>query len=91
MNALPNADSTLDTEANPELLLPLDRMATGRPARVRKLRAAADLSCRLREIGFCEGNIVRLVCRHPNLICQVCETRLALNSALAGMILVEAA
>ena len=44
---------------------------------------------RLREIGFCEERIVRLVASSANVICQVCEARLALSHQLAQLILVE--
>jgi Fe2+ transport system protein FeoA len=71
-------------------LSPLHQVPEGRDVRIRELSATPELTCRLREIGLCEGQVVRLISRRSNIICQVCNSRLALNSQLAGMILVEA-
>lgn len=70
-------------------LSPLLQVAEGREVRIRELAASPEITCRLREIGLCEGQIIRLIARHSNIICQVCNARLALNAQLAGMILVE--
>jgi Fe2+ transport system protein FeoA len=43
----------------------------------------------LREIGFGEQQVIRLLIRQSNLICEVCHARLALSSQLAQMIIVE--
>jgi len=68
----------------------LDSVQPGRVVRVKKLCAGDETDCRLREIGVCEGQIIRLIARHSSLICQVCNTRLALNAGLGRAILVEA-
>lgn len=70
-------------------VLPLHRMQPGRAVRVRSLATSPEITCRLREIGLCEGQIIRLIACHTNIICTVCNARLALNSRLAEMILVE--
>jgi Fe2+ transport system protein FeoA len=57
--------------------------------RVRELSAPPDVTRRLREIGFGEHQVVRLLVRQSNLICLVCNARLALSSRLAEMIFVE--
>jgi Fe2+ transport system protein FeoA len=44
---------------------------------------------RLRELGFCEEQRIRLLSQHPGIICQVCNVRLAISSELAESILVE--
>jgi ferrous iron transport protein A len=44
---------------------------------------------RLRELGFCEDQIIRLLTSQTNFICQVCNTRLAISKQLAQLILVE--
>jgi len=77
-------------EARRTGLSPLHQVKEGREVRIRELSAPPEVTCRLREIGLCEGQIIRLVSRQSNIICQVCNARLALNSQLAGMILVEA-
>jgi Fe2+ transport system protein FeoA len=87
-----------DLELNPELellrrpaaLSPLPRVKAGRTVRIRELCASPEVSCRLREIGLGEGQIIKLVACSANIICQVCNARLALNAQLAQMILVEA-
>lgn len=57
--------------------------------RIKQLRASEEMSQRLREIGFCEEQVIRLVTSQANFICQVCNSRLAISEELAGMILVE--
>jgi hypothetical protein len=42
-------------------LCPLNRVRAGIAVRVRQLCAAPALADRLREIGFCEDNIIKLV------------------------------
>ena len=73
--------------ANP--LCPLNRVKAGVAVRIRQLCASPHVADRLREIGFCEDQIVRLLTAHTNIICMVCNTRLALNSQIAETILVE--
>jgi Fe2+ transport system protein FeoA len=57
--------------------------------RIRELSAPPEISQRLREIGFGEQQVIKLLIRQANLICQVCNARLALSAELAQMILVE--
>lgn len=57
--------------------------------RIKQLCAAPELQNRLREIGFCEDQIVRLITSQNNYICQVCNARLAISEQLAKLILVE--
>ena len=83
----PQAES--DESPSHARLSPLHEVAEGRCVRIRELSAAPEVTCRLREIGLCEGQIIRLIARHSNIICQVCNARLALNAALARTILVE--
>ena len=44
---------------------------------------------RLRELGFCEEQDIKLLSHRPNLICLVCNARLAISSQLAETIFVE--
>jgi Fe2+ transport system protein FeoA len=67
----------------------LNRVKTGLAVRVKKLLAAAEVAQRLREIGLCEESVVKLLTSQANVICLVCNARLALSSALAECILVE--
>lgn len=49
------------------------------------------MASRLRELGFCEEQVVRLIARQSTFICQVCNARLAISAKLAEFILVEPA
>jgi len=73
--------------ANP--LCPLNRVKAGVAVRIKQLCASPQVADRLREIGFCEDQIVKLLTAHTNIICIVCNTRLALSSQIAETILVE--
>ena len=68
---------------------PLSRVKAGVAVRIKKLCAAPEVQNRLREIGFCEDQIIRLVTSQNNFICQVCNARLAISEQLAKLILVE--
>jgi Fe2+ transport system protein FeoA len=68
---------------------PLSRVRAGMMVRIKELSAPPDLTRRLREIGFGEEQVIRLLISQSNLICQVCNARLALSSKLARMIIVE--
>jgi Fe2+ transport system protein FeoA len=70
-------------------LCPLNQVRAGAAVRVKQLTTAPEVTARLREMGFCEEQEVRLVSRHVNVICQVCNARLGLSHELAGRILVE--
>jgi Fe2+ transport system protein FeoA len=70
-------------------LCPLSRVQAGVAVRIKQLCAAPEVQNRLREIGFCEDQIVRLVTSRSNFICQVCNARLAISEQLARVILVE--
>jgi ferrous iron transport protein A len=68
---------------------PLSRVKAGVAVRIRQLCAAPELQNRLRELGFCEDQIIKLLTSHTNFICQVCNTRLAISEQLAQLIMVE--
>lgn len=57
--------------------------------RIKQLPSAPEVRNRLREIGFCEEQIIKLITSQANIICQVCNSRLAVSSQLAQTILVE--
>ena len=73
----------------PPELCPLNQLKAGTSARIKQLAASPEVSHRLREMGFCEEQEIRLVSRHVNVICQVCNARLGLSRQLAESILVE--
>lgn len=68
---------------------PLTCVRTGVAVRIRKLCAEPAMQERLREIGLCEDQVIRLVTNRTNFICQVCNSRLALSQQLAQLIWVE--
>ena len=68
---------------------PLSKVRAGTSVRIKQLTSSPEISHRLREMGFCEEQQVRLVSHQHNVICQVCNMRLGISSALADNILVE--
>ncbi len=70
-------------------LCPLNRIKAGVAVRIKKLCASPQVSTRLREIGFCEEQVIKLLTAHSNIICMVCDARLALSTQIAATILVE--
>jgi len=68
----------------------LSEIPAGRYVRIHQLQSQPDVCFRLRELGFCENAIVRLVVNgEGNLICEICNTRIGLNHALADDIIVS--
>jgi len=70
-------------------LCPLNRVNAGVAVRIKRLSAPPEVTHRLREMGFCEEQKIKLLSRQSNLICQVCNARLGISSRLAEKILVE--
>ena len=68
---------------------PLSRVKTGVAVRIKRLCAGPETQERLREIGLCEDQIIRLITSRTNFICQVCNARLAISEQLARLIIVE--
>jgi len=68
---------------------PLNRVQVGVAVRIKRLCAAPAVQDRLRELGLGEDQIIRLLTSQSNLICQVCNARLAISEQLARLILVE--
>lgn len=82
------ADLTSAQEARCEVC-PLSRVQSGVAVRIKQLCAAPEIQNRLREIGFCEDQVIKLVTGRNNFICQICNSRLAISEKLAQLILVE--
>jgi Fe2+ transport system protein FeoA len=70
-------------------LCSLNSVRAGTCVRIKQLPEGAELTTRLREIGFCEEQTIRLVSAKNSVICQVCNSRLAISTQLAAGILVE--
>jgi Fe2+ transport system protein FeoA len=71
------------------LVCPLSRVKAGAVVCIKQLSAAPEVTSRLRELGFCEDQKIKLVARQSNYICQVCNARLAISGRLADSIMVE--
>ena len=76
-------------ECPPADLCPLDAVRPGMSVRIKQLNGSTEVTARLREMGFCEEQRIRLLMKHTNIICQVCNARLGISSQLAKTILVE--
>jgi Fe2+ transport system protein FeoA len=70
-------------------LCPLNQVKAGVAVRIKQLCASPEMASRLREIGFGEKQIIKLVTSHANIICLVCNARMAISAQLAQAILVE--
>lgn len=68
---------------------PLSTVEAGTTVCIKQLTVQPDVLNRLREMGLGEEQRIRLISRHPSLICQVCNARVALSQDLAKSILVE--
>jgi len=74
--------------AGPEVC-PLSRVQAGVEVCIRQLTTGPELTQRLRELGLCEKQRIKLVARESSFICQVCNARLGISEKLADSILVE--
>ena len=70
-------------------ICPLNQVRAGMAVRVKLLSAPPEVTRRLREMGLCEEQQIRLLSQKTNIICQVCNVRLAISSQLAEKIWVE--
>src|SRR5688500_20175378 len=89
----PMNESALRVEANGEcqqpFVCPLSHVRAGTSVRIKQLTASPEVTHRLREMGFCEEQKIRLLAQHANVICQVCNVRLGISAQLAEKIIVE--
>lgn len=70
-------------------LCPLSQIQAGVTVCIKHLAAAPETADRLRELGFCEDQNIRLVARASSYICQVCNARLGISPKLAEAIMVQ--
>jgi Fe2+ transport system protein FeoA len=71
------------------VVCPLSRVRAGSVVCIRQLTTSPEMTDRLREMGFCEQQRIKLLARNSSLICQVCNARLGISEQLAEAILVE--
>jgi Fe2+ transport system protein FeoA len=67
----------------------LSHIAAGTTVCIKALAASPEMRDRLRELGLGEEQRIKLLSRQANIICQVCNARLALSESLAKTILVQ--
>src|ERR1700690_2296239 len=70
-------------------ICPLNHVAAGTTVCIKELVATDETRDRLREMGLGEEQRIKLLSSKANVICQVCNARLALSEKLAQAILVE--
>jgi high-affinity iron transporter len=68
---------------------PLSRVPVGATVCIKALAATPEIRDRLRALGFCEKQEVKILSRESNFVCEVCNARLDLNAELAEAIMVE--
>ena len=82
-------NDTLNSTARTDSFFPLSHVKAGSSVRIKQVSASPEITSRLREMGFCEEQKIRLISRHTNIICQVCHARLGISRQLAEKIMVE--
>jgi ferrous iron transport protein A len=70
-------------------ICPLSTVRAGTVVCIKQLAASEEITGRLREMGFCEEQQIKLLSREGNLICLVCNARLGISAQLAETILVK--
>jgi ferrous iron transport protein A len=88
MNWSSTSESALRDETRCEPC-PLSQVKAGVAVRIKQLCASMEVQNRLRELGLCEDQVIKLLTSQTNFICQVCNARLAISEQLAQLILVE--
>lgn len=88
MNEVVKVGVSAETCAQPAVC-PLSRVRVGTSVRIKQLTAPPEITNRLRELGFCEEQKIRLLAQQANVICQVCNVRLGISAQLAEQIMVE--
>ncbi len=68
----------------------MSRVREGTTVCIKQLSTAPEMTDRLRELGFCEEQQIKLLARQSSYICQVCNARLGISQELADSILVQA-
>lgn len=70
-------------------MCPLSQVRAGTAVRIKQLSTNPEITHRLREMGFCEEQKIKLLSQQANVICQVCNVRVGISSRLAELIVVE--
>jgi Fe2+ transport system protein FeoA len=84
-----NEPSKAPAECRQPFVCPLSQVRAGTAVRIKELSAPPEVTHRLREMGFCEEQKIKLLSQQTNVICQVCNVRLGISAQLAERIIVE--
>jgi ferrous iron transport protein A len=82
-------NQTLNSTAQNDNFFPLSHAKAGVSVRIKQVSGSPEITSRLREMGFCEEQKIRLISQHTHVICQVCHARLGISKQLAEKIMVE--
>jgi Fe2+ transport system protein FeoA len=88
VNKRVSSDVVREGECAQPTVCPLSKVRAGTVVCIKQLAASAEMTDRLREMGFCEEQQIKLLSREGNLICLVCNARLGISAQLAETILV---
>lgn len=80
----------LDGQCAGAKVCPLSRVQAGTTVCIKQLATAPELKARLRELGLCEDQQIKVLACKSTFICQVCNARFGISQKLADAILVEA-
>jgi ferrous iron transport protein A len=67
----------------------LNELRDGESGRVIGLKGKAEISQRLREMGFCESAVIQKIGGNHMVVCELCGVRVALSDRAAKGIEVE--
>src|SRR5690349_11427886 len=81
--------SSVESECRQPFVCPLSKVRAGTAVRIKQLSAPTEVTHRLREMGFCEEQKIKLLSQQANVICQVCNVRVGISAPLAEQIIVE--
>jgi len=87
MSELPPGNA--ETECRQPFMCPLSQVRAGTAVRIKRLSASSEVTHRLREMGFCEEQKIKLLSQQASVICQVCNVRVGISAQLAERIIVE--
>jgi Fe2+ transport system protein FeoA len=85
-----NSHVILEGQCARPKVCPLSWVKAGAVVCIKELTASPELKERLRELGFCEEQRIKLLSSKSSYICQVCNARLGISQKIADAIMVEA-
>ena len=89
MNESPSSYKIVEGQCAGPTVCPLSQVKAGTIVNVKRLALAPEMNDRLRELGLGEEQQVKLLSSEANVICLVCNARVALSGELAEAIFVE--